>query len=52
MLIEPDIQFSNTKKGVIPDIEIIPTKEDIFSNNDVQLNWILKDIEAKKGNLQ
>lgn len=48
MLIQPDIEFANTKKGVIPDMEIKPTISEILQKKDVELNWILKDIKSKK----
>lgn len=47
-LIQPNIEFSNTMKGVTPNIEIIPTLEEILQKKDVQLNWILNDISSKK----
>lgn len=47
-LIQPNIEFTNTMKGVTPNVEIIPTLEETLQKKDVQLNWILKDIESKK----
>ena len=47
-LIQPNIEFSNTMKGVTPNIEIIPTLEEVLQKKDVQLNWILNDISSKK----
>lgn len=47
-LIQPNIEFSNTMKGVTPNVEIIPTLEEILQKKDVQLNWILNDISSKK----
>ena len=47
-LIQPNIEFSNTMKGVMPNIEIIPTLEEVLQKKDVQLNWILNDISSKK----
>jgi len=44
MLIQPDIQFSGNKKGVLPDIEIIPGLQEILSKKDVQFQWIINDI--------
>ena len=35
-------------KGVTPNVEIIPTLEEILQKKDVQLNWILNDISSKK----
>jgi hypothetical protein len=47
-LIQPNIEFSNTMKGVTPNVEIIPTLEEVLQKKDVQLNWILNDINSKK----
>jgi C-terminal processing protease CtpA/Prc len=47
-LIQPNIEFTNTKKGVIPDVEILPELKDIFEKKDLQLNWILNDIKKQK----
>lgn len=35
-------------RGVFPDVEIIPTIDDILSGIDPELEWIKKDIENKK----
>jgi hypothetical protein len=35
-------------KGVTPNVEIIPTLEEVLQKKDVQLNWILNDINSKK----
>ncbi len=48
MLIQPDINFTKTQKGVEPDIEIIPTLEQELSGQDVQLDYILNEIAAEK----
>ena len=47
-LIQPNIEFTNTKKGVTPDVEILPELKDIFDKKDLQLNWILEDIKKQK----
>ena len=47
-LIQPNIKFTNTKKGVTPDVEILPELKDIFDKKDLQLNWILEDIKKQK----
>ncbi len=47
MLIQPNIDFTNTKKGVIPDHEIIPNLDQILQKKDVELDWILKEINSK-----
>jgi len=35
-------------RGIFPDIEIIPTIDDILSDVDPELEWIKNDIESKK----
>lgn len=47
-LIQPNIAFSNTMKGVTPTIEVIPNLQEVLHKKDVQLDWILKDIASKK----
>lgn len=47
-LIQPNIEFTNTMKGVTPNVEIIPTLEEVLQKKDVQLDWILKEINSKK----
>ena len=48
MLIKPHIDFTNTKKGVGPDVEIIPTLNEVLQKKDIQLDWIMKDIDKEK----
>lgn len=45
MLIQPNIDFTHTKKGVLPDEEIILTTQQILEKKDLQLDWIMNDIE-------
>ena len=47
MLFHPNITFTNTKKGVVPDKEIIPTLAEILQKKDVQKEWILKQIQSE-----
>lgn len=46
MLIQPDIEFTHTKKGVLPDKEIVPTTQEILQKKDIQLEWIMEDIKV------
>ncbi len=48
MLIQPNIKFTDTKKGVIPDVEIIPTLQEVLQKKDVQLDWVMEEIENSK----
>ena len=50
MLIQPNITFTNTKKGVVPDVETVPTLEQILEKKDPQMQWIMDDI--KKDSVQ
>jgi C-terminal processing protease CtpA/Prc len=45
MLFQPDIKFTNSEKGVVPNKEIIPTISEILQKKDVQKAWILEDIK-------
>ena len=45
MLIQPNIEFTGTKKGVTPHYEVIPTLEQVLQKKDIQLDWVMKDIE-------
>ena len=45
MLIQPNINFTKTKKGVIPDFEILPTLNQNLQKNDIQLDWVMKEIQ-------
>jgi len=36
------------KKLVFPDIEIKPTLPDRFKGDDLELKWVLNDIESSK----
>ncbi|QBO59135.1 S41 family peptidase [Chryseobacterium salivictor] len=50
MLVQPNIQFTETKKGVLPDYEIIPTLQQVLQKKDVQLEWIMDQIKKNEGN--
>lgn len=45
MLIQPNIKFTNTKKGVLPHREILLTTEQVLDKKDLQLQWIMNDIK-------
>ena len=44
MLIQPDIEFMETKKGVLPDIEILQTLQEILQKKDIQFNRVIQEI--------
>ncbi|GAA5082953.1 S41 family peptidase [Chryseobacterium ginsengisoli] len=48
LLVQPNIIFTNTKKGVIPDVSITETMQDIIDKKDPEMEWIMKEIEKEK----
>lgn len=48
MLIQPHIDFTKTKKGVLPDHAIVPNFVEVLIKKDVELDWIMKDIKEKE----
>lgn len=47
MLIQPNIEFTNTQKGVTPNVELLPTLKQILEKDDIQLDWVMKDIKGE-----
>nr|WP_314492450.1 S41 family peptidase [uncultured Chryseobacterium sp.] len=50
LLIQPNINFTGTQRGVIPDVEVIQTMQDLLEQKDVQLDWVKADIEKDRRN--
>ena len=48
LLIQPNIDFTETKKGVTPNVEILNSFEDTLEKKDSQLEWIKLEIEKEK----
>ncbi|MFN1215882.1 S41 family peptidase [Chryseobacterium kwangjuense] len=48
LLVQPNIDFVNTKKGVAPDIIVKETMQDIIDHKDPQLEWVKKEIAREK----
>ncbi len=48
LLVQPNIDFVNTKKGVAPDITIKETMQDIIDHKDPQLEWVKQEIAREK----
>lgn len=48
MLIQPNIEFTNTKKGVTPHQEILLTPQQVLQKKDLELDWVMEDIKNKK----
>ena len=46
MLIQPNIEFGNTQKGVLPDIEILPTLQEILERKDIGFNRVIQEINV------
>lgn len=48
LLVQPNIDFLNNKKGVTPDVPITQTIQDIIDKKDPQLDWIKNEIAREK----
>ncbi len=48
MTIRPTEQTNEEGRGVIPDVYAIPTEQDFLNDKDVELDWILNEINLKK----
>ncbi|WP_228421983.1 S41 family peptidase [Chryseobacterium soldanellicola] len=48
LLVNPNIAFSKTQKGVIPDIKIVETLQDVIEKKDPQLEWVKNEITKEK----
>ena len=44
-MVQPNITFENTQKGVVPDVEIKESMQDIIDKKDTQLDWVKSDIQ-------
>ncbi len=52
LLVQPNIDFTNTQKGVEPDIKISETMQDILDKKDPEMDWVMKEIEKEKAEKQ
>jgi C-terminal processing protease CtpA/Prc len=50
LLVQPNIDFMNTKKGVTPDVTITESMQDIINKRDPQLDWVRNEIVKEKKN--
>lgn len=50
LLVQPDISFSDSKKGVVPDVMVHESMQDIIDRKDPQLDWIRNEISREKIN--
>ncbi|PIF46370.1 peptidase S41-like protein [Chryseobacterium sp. 52] len=48
LLVQPNIDFLNTKKGVEPDVTITESIQDIIDKKDPQLEWVKNEIAREK----
>lgn len=48
LLVNPNITFTNSQRGVIPDVEVPETLQNIINKKDVQLQWIKDEIAREK----
>ncbi|WP_228430004.1 S41 family peptidase [Chryseobacterium binzhouense] len=48
LLVQPNIEFEGKQRGVVPDVEVIESLQDVIDKKDVQLEWILNNIAAHK----
>ncbi|NIF04694.1 peptidase S41 [Chryseobacterium sp. Tr-659] len=48
LLVQPNINFSDSKKGVVPDVIINESMQDIINKKDPQLDWIKQEITREK----
>lgn len=48
LLVQPNIDFLNTKKGVTPDVTITESMQDIIDKKDPQLEWVKNKIAEER----
>jgi C-terminal processing protease CtpA/Prc len=48
LLVNPNIAFSKTRKGVIPDVKIAETLQDVIEKKDPQLDWVKNEIMKER----
>jgi C-terminal processing protease CtpA/Prc len=47
-LVQPNISFTNTERGVLPDFTITEDIQDILNKKDRQMEWVMKEIKDEK----
>ncbi|CAI8820420.1 Peptidase S41 [Chryseobacterium sp. IT-36CA2] len=50
LLVQPNINFSDSRKGVVPDVTVTESLQDIIDKKDPQLDWIKNEIAKEKEN--
>lgn len=48
LLVQPNITFIHTKKGVIPDVMVTETIQDIIDKKDPEMDWVMNEIGKEK----
>ncbi|WP_228372518.1 S41 family peptidase [Chryseobacterium daeguense] len=48
LLVQPNIAFTHTSRGVIPDISVTETLQDIIERKDPQLDRVMEEIQKDK----
>ncbi|MGG5208024.1 S41 family peptidase [Chryseobacterium sp. MIQD13] len=48
LLVQPNIDFLNTKRGVFPNVTVKESMQDIINKKDPQLEWVKKEIAKEK----
>lgn len=48
LLVQPNINFTGTEKGVVPDVKIPETLQDILNKKDPEMDWVMKEIEKER----
>jgi hypothetical protein len=48
LLVQPNIDFMNTRRGVIPDVTIPDSMQDVIDKKDPQLEWVKNEIAKDK----
>lgn len=48
LLVQPNIDFLNTKRGVVPDVTVTESMQDIMNKKDPQLDWVKNKISEDR----
>ncbi|MBB4805791.1 hypothetical protein HNP38_001063 [Chryseobacterium defluvii] len=48
LLVQPNITFSNTQRGVMPNVIVPESIQDIIDKRDPQLDWVVNEIAREK----
>jgi len=48
VLVQPNISFTNTERGVLPDFTVTENIQDILNKKDRHMEWVMKEIKKEK----